>query len=771
VAEAAVQPIENEEGFGTFAGVFTPTTLTILGAVLFLRTGWLVGNGGLLGALGIIALANAITIATGLSIASVATNIRVKAGGAFSIISQSLGLEVGGSVSVPFYIAQSVGVAFYVFAFAEGWNLIFPSHPVWLVIFVCFGVAFLIAFISASFASRTQIFILVLIGVSLFSVLLGSFTIPRTVLFEGTAFTLTFGSEGFTEALTATDEAPSAEEDTEEDLLESRLFNNYPDPDAGDFWGAFGIYFPAVTGILAGVNMSGDLRDPRKSIPVGTLAAQILSFAIYMIVAYWFWRVATLDELITNTLVMVDAAFFGPAILAGLLAATFSSALTSLVGAPRILQAISQYGVIPGGKPLAKLTKGGEPRNALYVTGGIAMAAILFGLANGGLGGGLNAIAPIMTMFFLITYAVLNGVVLLEKILGLVSFRPSFDVPLLVPLFGFVGTVFVMFQNNAAFSLIAVVAIILLYGYLTQRDLDAPFSDVRSGIFITLAEWASKQVGGTVSEGDERAWKPNLLVPVTSTEQFSGSYRFLRTLTYPRGSIRTLGIYGDGDRDLVAGVRDMTDGLGKDGVFARSSLLEVDHWPDGVSLSLDVLSTSLFRPNALFLTVTEDMEEITLNQIANRATRNQIGLVMYRQNPVTGLGREQTINVWIRERGPEWNIDMRLGNFHLALLMAYQIQSNWRGQINLITLVNDEAEKPQGERFLKQLIELGRMPNTQPIAEASDLRDYWKTMPRADLNIFGLHSEVNKAFIDLAVTETKSSCLFVRDSGLESALA
>ncbi|MGF1504913.1 MAG: amino acid permease [Anaerolineae bacterium] len=738
-------PEEEPQGrFGTFAGVFTPTILTVLGAVMYLRTGVVVGNAGLIGAISVIGLANLITICTGLSIASMATNIRVKAGGAFSIISQSLGLEVGGSVSVPFYLAQSISVAFYVFAFAEGWQVIFPQHPSALVVLIGFVAAFLIAFVSADLAARTQLFILIIIGISLVSVVLGSFSlaVPGTTL---------AGSQGFI--------VPQW------DVV---LFGSYAGPGYESFWGVFAVFFPAVTGILAGVNMSGDLKDPSKSIPVGTLLAQGISLVVYLGLAYWFTRVATVEEMVSNTTLIVDKSFFGPAVLAGLLAATFSSGLTSLVGAPRILQAIAQYGVIPGGTPLAELTKRGEPRNALYITGGIALAAILFGLA----GGGLDAIAPLMTMFFLVTYTVLNSVVLLEMLLGLVSFRPSFKVPIFVPLIGFVGCIFAMFLVNPAFSLVALVVIVALYTFLTTRALEAPFSDVRSGIFVTLAEWASKQVGGTVTQGEERAWKPNLLVPVTNTGELQGSYRFLRTLAYPRGSVRTLGIYHPGERDKVAGIVDLTRTLDSDGIFARSSLLEVDDWVEGVQLSMDVLSTSLFRPNVFFLPVTADMAEAEVTRIAERATRNQIGLALFKRNPVSMLGREQTINVWIRERNPDWSISMRLGNFHLALLLAYQIQQNWNGRISLITLVSDEEQKAQGEHFLQRLSALSRMPRgTRSLVEVATLADYLDDAPHADLNIFGVQSSINMGFMSNVVEQTRSSCLFVRDSGLESALA
>ena len=163
--------------FGMFAGVFTPTVLTILGAIMYLRTGWVVGNAGLGGAIAIILLAHVITVSTGLAVSSGVTNTRVGAGGAFAIISQSLGLEVGGSIGVPLFLAQGISIALYVLAFTESWLRIFPAHPEALVAILTFLSVFLIVYISAKFASRTQFIILVIVGFSLFSVALASFPV------------------------------------------------------------------------------------------------------------------------------------------------------------------------------------------------------------------------------------------------------------------------------------------------------------------------------------------------------------------------------------------------------------------------------------------------------------------------------------------------------------------------------------------------------------------------------------------------------------------
>ena len=145
----------NDKKFGMFAGVFTPTVLTILGAIMYLRTGWVVGNAGLGGAIIIILLAHVITVATGLAVSSVVTNTRVGAGGAFAIISQSLGLEVGGSVGIPLFLAQGISIALYVLAFTESWLRIFPNHPEVLVAILTFAAVFAIVYISAQFASKT----------------------------------------------------------------------------------------------------------------------------------------------------------------------------------------------------------------------------------------------------------------------------------------------------------------------------------------------------------------------------------------------------------------------------------------------------------------------------------------------------------------------------------------------------------------------------------------------------------------------------------------
>ncbi len=153
--------------FGTFAGVFTPTLLTILGVIMYLREGWVVGNAGLLGAWLIILISYVITTTTALSMASITTNMRIGAGGAFSIISQSLGLEVGGSIGIPLYLSQALAVAMYLFGFRSGWLWIFPEHSPLLIDLGAFVLLFVIAYISADLAFKVQYLIMAIILVSI----------------------------------------------------------------------------------------------------------------------------------------------------------------------------------------------------------------------------------------------------------------------------------------------------------------------------------------------------------------------------------------------------------------------------------------------------------------------------------------------------------------------------------------------------------------------------------------------------------------------------
>ncbi|MCO5187218.1 MAG: amino acid permease [Anaerolineae bacterium] len=714
-------PSDNK--FGTFGGVFTPTILTILGAIMYLRLGWVVGNAGLVGAIIIILLAEAITIATGLAVSSVATNTRVGAGGAFAIISQSLGLEIGGSVGIPLFFAQSISVTLYILAFSEGWLAIFPTHSMVVVAIIAFFVVCSIAYISAQFAIKIQYVIMAIIALSLISVFIGYFTAPQ--------------------------------------LYTPQLVGTFQ---SATFWETFAIFFPAVTGIMVGISMSGSLRKPRRSLPLGTMSAIFLGMVVYLLLAYWLSRVATPEELVNNFTIMVDKAFWSWAVLGGLLGATFSSALGSLVGAPRVMQALSIQGILPFKGYFSQETESGDPKRALIATGAIAFVILLVAL----IGGGLDAVAGTITMFFLITYAMLNLVVLIEQTLSMVSFRPTFKIPRFVPLIGLIGCLFVMFLINAVFSIIAIIAVLAMYIFLARGGIEAEQDDVRSGLFGTLARWAVIKAS-EMPPAVERSWKPAVLVPLDNVGKLTGSYRFLWAMTYPQGTVDALGIRLPTNKEDMSDLPWLTEAFLKDGIYARTTMLDEDNFVNGVRSATQVMRYAFFRPNILFLTLHSDTDLARMQSLVDSTAAYKMGVALLARHPVVELGREHLINIWLSGRAPEWDVSTRTGNNHLALLLSYQLARNWDGAINLCMAVSAE-EATHAEDYLQEVALQARLPRTTQVhVRVGAFRDQVSQVPRADLNVFGLPKPADLTFCGEMVGLVEGSCVFVRDSGEENA--
>jgi solute carrier family 12 (sodium/potassium/chloride transporter), member 2 len=723
--ESAVQ-----QKYGTFAGVFVPTLLTILGVILFVRHGWVIGNAGLLGGLGIITLAFIIVTFTALSMSCITTNIRIQAGGAYSIISQSLGLEVGGSVGIPLYLAQTFAITMYIFGFREGWLYIFPEHPAILVDATVFATLFVVAFLSARLAFRIQYIILAVIIGALLSV----------------AASVFFGVMQHDPQWLG--EYPGAIEDGNSGV---------------SFWVVFAVFFPAATGIMAGANMSGELKNPKKSIPLGTISAILICFGVYVLSAYWLSRVATPDELVSNYNVMIDYAFWPPAVLGGLLGATFSSALASIVGAPRILQALGDHRIFPGGEFFSELANNGEPRNAILITGGLVLAALLVR--------DLNTIAPLITMFFLITYMMINLVVFIEQRMDMVSFRPTFPVPRYVPLIGTLGCLFTMFIINATFGLISIAFVIAAYLYLTSRTLKVPYGDMRSGLFVSLAEWAAKKVS-SLPQDNERAWKANLLVPVRSSRELRGSFSLIRNLVYPKGSIKLIGIAEKMSTDeLRDSLFTLASSFSRENVYTRWSVIDSSNYKDAVLTSLQTLQGTFFKSNILFLRDSNTKEnDDELHSIINEARYYNMGIQLYIEDPVAQLGRQAAINVWIREKSPDWSLDMDLGNVDLALLSAYKLKKNWNAELRIITVVEEE-ETEKAYQYLENLLEVARLKDAVAHVEIGTFKEALKSAPQADVDFFGLPKEPNIGELRSYVELTRSACVFVADSGKENIFA
>lgn len=720
--------------FNTLGGVFTPTLLTILGVIMYLRMGWVVGNAGLLGAWMIIIVAFLITLCTALSMSAITTNIRIGAGGAYAIISQALGLEVGGSLGIPRYISQGLAVTMYIFGFREGWLGIFPNHDPFLVDIIVFTVLFGIAYISADLAIKTQYIIMGVIILSLISIVMaayhGSMAIP-------TEDAIRWGT------------------------FKGSIENNF---EGSSFWVVFAVFFPAATGIMAGANMSGELKDPKKSIPTGTLWAIGVSFVIYMLLAFWIARSATEEELISNYNVIIDKAYFGPLVIAGILGATFSSALASIVGSSRILFAMGEHKVLPYSHFLSGQSANGQPRNAMLVTGIMIFLTMLLR--------DLNAIAPLVTLFFLITYAMINIVVIIEQQLGLISYRPLFKVNRWIPWVGLFSSIMAMFIINPTISLVSLVIVFVVYWFLSRQNLETPFEDVRSGLFVSFAEWAAKHTWG-MKKMQQRAWKPNLMVPIRDISGARGNFQFLRNIAAPKGSIKLLGIAPFATSEtFTKELSSLSQAFRNKGVFSSWTVIHTDEFAKGVNYGNQALKGAFFRPNIVFLNLQQhDNFESEIRPVIKESVRLEIGVLLYSAHPTALLGQRNLINVWVSDRRGNWELSWDIGSLDLSTLIAYKLKKNWQAKIRILTVIKDANEKENAEQFLNALVSLARLPETLVEVHLGDFREIVKNAPSADLNIFGMDEHFKLDFIQEMTEKTGSSCLFVKDSGHESILA
>lgn len=730
----------NSRRFGTFEGVFTPTILTIIGVIMYLRLGWVVGNAGFGGALLIILLAKLVTITTGLSMASMATNIRIGAGGFYALISRSLGAEVGSAIGIPLYLSQALGGAMYITGFTEAWVAIFPTHNPHFVATMVLIFLFIISLISTKFALKVQYIIMSIVFLSLISFFLGKVESAHEIVVWGD-------------------------------------FSKAP------FWVVFSIFFPAVTGIATGAAMSGELKDPRRSLIIGIPSAIGVSMIIYIAAAFWFAHLASADALVQNYTIMMDISRVQLLIIAGVFGATLSSALGSIVGGPRTLMALGQDKVVPFAKILARQSNHGEPRYAIIVTGIVIEVSLLLG--------DLNTIAPLLTMFFLITYGAINLAVLIQQGIGIPSFRPSFKIPLIVPLMGSLWCLMVMFLINPIFVAVAMMVILIVYMVQVKRGLTATWGDVRSGLFNAIAEWAAKTSARMPQSA--KSWKPNLMIPIEDPKNWPHLMEFVRDIVFPSGTLRlfSVKIIEEGvhhrinqivnisfrrektiqniqDEQTAEELENQLDELAlpvkKEGIFTAATVIESHNFLEGISIITQVMKGMFFPPNIIFITMSaERSKDKRLEEMIAISIREKLGIIILSLHPKSSFGRKERVNIWLRLRSP---------NRNLSILTALQLAHNWNCNIRLLSVVDKPEDRDKTELVFHKITEIARMTaRTEICVLAGDFKEILKKAPQSDLNIFGMSKELDCETMHEVAELINTSCVFVKDSGEESALA
>ncbi len=639
-------------GLGTFGGVFTPSILTILGVIMYLRFGWVVGNVGLIGTLIIVTLSVSITFLTALSIAAIATDQEVRAGGAYYMISRSLGIEAGGAIGIPLYIALALSVALYTVGFAESLVSVFPILDYKITgLVTTIGVS-LLAMISAKVAIKAQYFIMFGIALSLISLFLGSPIEETKIEMWGAV-----------------------------------------DRHSEGFWVVFAVFFPAVTGIMAGVNMSGDLKNPSKSIPRGTFAAIGVGYLIYMVLPIILANRADALSLIADPLIMRKMAYWGDAILIGVWGATLSSAVGSVLGAPRVLQALARDRVLP--RWLSWLGIGSaeddSPRYGTLFTMGIALVAVYLG--------NLNIIAPVLTMFFLTTYGVLNAAAGIEGLLDSPSFRPAFKVHWLFSLLGTFGCIVVMFLINGLATGVAFIFIAVIFVWLQSREMRTAWGDVRRGIWMAVIRAGLFNLS---NEKESKTWRPNPLVLSGAPTKRWHLIDFASSITHNRG-ILTVATVLISKHLTVARRRlleqNIQDFLGKRNARGFARVISAKDTFQGAKDFVKAYGLGSLVPNTIILgdSENESIRKDYCDMITHFYELNR-NVVIIRDKEEKTFGKKENIDIW-------WG--GLKSNGGLLMILAYLLQSSrsWYGaKVNLKMLVPHEKAAEDARRNLSAVI-------------------------------------------------------------------
>lgn len=648
--------------FGTFKGVFTPSILTILGVVMYLRFGWVLGSLGLGWTLVMVTVCCSITFLTGLSLSALATNMRVGGGGAYFIISRTLGVESGAALGLPLYAAQALGIAFYVTGFAESIVAIFPYADIRMVGVVTLIVVAVIAYVSADTALKTQFIVMTIIILSLGSLVLGT-------------------GEGI---------APVAAKD-------------YVNLDTNGFFVVFAVFFPAVTGIEAGIAMSGDLKDPAKSLPRGTLGAVLSGYVVYMLIPLFLSFTLGTDNaarqlLVNNKMLMQHIARWGWVIVAGVWAASLSSAMGAILGAPRTLQALAQDGIVP--RFLGKgFGPGNDPRFATILSFLVALVGVVFG--------DLNKIANLLTMFFLTSYGLLNICAALESFASPPSWRPKFRVHWSFSLIGACGCFGAMFMIDAGSTFIAGFVIAVVYYFVKQRKLKAHWGDIRSGIMMMLARFAIHSLAKRPPE--ERTWKPNILVLSGSITKRWYLIELASSMSQERGFLTVAAIVPATFRqERIAPLsQTISDYLEKREISALVKVYPAEEPMVGLRMLTKTYGFGPLVPNTILLGETEkphrymDFAELTMQ--IHRQGQNLIVVRESEEEETDRLHKGELIDLW-------WS--GMTGNEGLMLALAHMLKRNpgWRNaKFYLKTIVRDPAKTVSAQRRLDEFIKRARL--------------------------------------------------------------
>lgn len=525
-SESAEVDAKEAAKLGTFDGVFVPTALNVLSILMFLRFGFIIGQMGVLGTFLLLFMSYSIDLLTTLSISAIATNGTVRGGGAYYMISRSLGPEFGGSIGLVFYIGQVLNSGLNVVGFTEPFlnNLgqhsgimahVFPQGYWWeflyssVLLFLCICVAL----VGSTLVSRAGGVLFVLLIVATISVPVSAlFVRPFVVPESGLEYT------GPTWATLSENMLPHF----------TRGAAGSQEPGQETFHDLFGIFFPATAGIFAGASMSGDLRKPSKSIPKGTLWGLLLTFCMYSLVIVSLGASVPRKLLHKDVQVVQSVNLSGFLVLIGEFSTCLFSVIVGIVGAANVLQAIALDAIFPNLNYFSTMDpNSGNPIPAILLTWFLTQLCLF---AN------VNQIATFITMAFLMTFIVTNLACFLLKIASAPNFRPSFKFFDWYTAFaGLVACFIAMFIVDGIYASLMIIFLLVLFLFIHYVCPPKAWGDVsQSLIYHQVRKYLLR-----LRQDNVKYWRPQILLLVDSPRSSWNLIQFCNNLK--KGGLYVLG--------------------------------------------------------------------------------------------------------------------------------------------------------------------------------------------------------------------------------------
>ena len=684
--------LNNVKTMGTLP-VFMTAISTILGAILFLKFGYSIAHVGLLGTIAIIVIGHLVTIPTAMAVAEIATNQKVEGGGAYYIISRSFGLNVGGAIGICLYLAQAISIAFYIIAFTESMEIVrdYVIQEYGIEIFkstITYSVMGVLALLVLTKGAN--------VGMKALYGVVAILVVSLILFFFGKPVDL--------------DAAKSITETIPDDYVNADGSEG-PKP----FFYVFAIIFPAFTGIAAGLGLSGDLKDPKKSIPKGTLWATVIGIFVYVAVAlklYYSANPSTLGMEASKAnpdVELVMSQITGPGgfmIYVGLACAAISSALGSIMIAPRTLQALGVDKVFPGNinSFLGKgRKKDNEPINASIITCAIGFVFCSMG--------DINAVAEIISMFFMVTYGAICMVSLFEHFAADPSYRPTFKSKWWLSLLGGGLCFWLMFQMNTQYAFAAIIMMVGLYIWITSQSSESKgLANLFKGVIFQVSRTLQIFLQRRDKETEDANWRPFIICISQDSFKRAGAFSMVSWISYKYG----FGTY----MHYISGY--LTEDTKRESEEVKSRLINL---ASGVKsrVYLDTIISPSYtsaiaqavqlpgisgKGNNMILfeyskTERENLDYVKENYGILKATEFDICVL---QTSYKGFGFKKSIHIWITTD------DFENGN--LMILLGYIIlgHPDWKkAEIKIFSLY-DEEDFEEEKKNLHDLVTSGRLP-------------------------------------------------------------